>query len=169
VSAPAATGRRRATWGRFDAEAVRDLYDDYAALLDEGAYADWLELFVVDASYRAVARENVERGLPLATMRCDSRAMLADRIDALVSTQFFARRVVRHLITAIRPVGGQADLLDVTANFVVLETLVDETTKVHSAGSYRDRLTATPDGPRFAEKVAVYDAALVPTSLIIPL
>ena len=169
MSAMTALGRRRSTWGGFDAEAVRALYDDYAALLDEGAYADWLDLFVEAAAYRAVARENVERGLPLATMRCDSRAMLADRIDSLVSTQLFARRIVRHVITAIRPVGDDADVLDITANFVVLETLVDETTKVHSAGSYRDRVVATPDGPRFVEKVAVYDAPLVPTSLIVPL
>jgi len=169
VSATVTVGRHRTSWGSFDAEAVRALYDDYAALLDDGDYESWLELFVEGASYRAVARENVERGLPLATVRCDSRAMLADRLDALTSTQFFARRLVRHIVTAIRPVGGDGDSLHVAANFVVLETLVDESTKVHSAGAYRDRVVATGDGPRFAEKVAVYDAPLVPTSLIVPL
>ncbi len=169
MTAPVTLGGRRTTWGSFEAEAVRALYDDYAALLDDGEYEAWLELFVEEASYRVVARENVERGLPLATVRCDSRAMLADRIEALTSTQFFARRLVRHLVTAIRPVGGDVDTLHVSANFVVLETLLDETTKVHSAGAYRDRVVATADGPRFAEKVAVYDAPLVPTSLIVPL
>ena len=87
----------------------------------------------------------------------------------LTSTQLFARRLVRHIVTAIRPVGGDTSSLHVTANFVVLETLVDEQTKVHSAGAYRDRIVATADGPRFAEKEAVYDAPLVPTSLIVPL
>lgn len=163
------THRSRASWGPFDARAVAELYDDYAALLDEGRYDAWLDLFVADATYSVTALENVERGLPLATIRCDSRAMLADRIRALTTTQFYARRIARHMISAIRPVAVDANSLEVTANFVVFETLVDEATRVHSAGSYADRLVATDDGPRFATKVAIYDAPLVPTSLIVPL
>ena len=84
--------------------------------------------------------------------RTSSGACLWRRFDAtagpcwltestpLTSTQLFARRLVRHIVTAIRPVGGDTSSLHVTANFVVLETLVDEQTKVHSAGAYRDRI-----------------------------
>lgn len=146
-----------------------ELYDDYAALLDDGQYEEWLDLFVADASYMVTARENIERGLPLATIRCDSRAMLADRIDALTSTQFFARRIARHMITAIRPIAVDTRSVDVTANFVVFETLVDEATRVHSAGTYADQVVVTDEGLRFASKLAIYDAPLVPTSMIVPL
>ncbi|CAN5783525.1 aromatic-ring-hydroxylating dioxygenase subunit beta [soil metagenome] len=164
-----ASRRSRTSWGPFDAQAVWELYDDYAALLDDGEYEAWLDLFVADATYSVTSRENVERDLPLATIRCDSRAMLADRIEALTSTQFYARRIARHMISAIRPVAVDAQSVEVTANFVVFETLVDEATQVHSAGTYADRVIVTDDGPRFAVKVAVYDAPLVPTSLIVPL
>src|SRR6476469_2187770 len=100
----APTRQPRVPYADIGGDEVRDLYDDYAALLDDADYDGWLELFAEDATYMAIARENVERGLPLATMRCDSRAMLADRIDAVTRTQFFARRITRHMIAAVRPV-----------------------------------------------------------------
>lgn len=154
-----------------DATAVRELYDEYAYLLDRGDFPGWLALFTADAEYRVVARENHERGLPLATIRCDSRDMLADRVDAIVGTQFYARRIVRHFVSAIRPAAVPADdgRLGVTANFMVVETLVDEASRIHSVGEYLDEIAPTDDGPRFARKIAVYDAPLVPTSLVIPL
>ena len=160
---------RRVPWGAFDQYAVRELYDDYAAFLDAGDYESWLELFDESASYTVTARENVERGLPLATIRCDSRGMLADRLDALESTQFYARRITRHVITAIRPVHIDSDRLHTSANFLLVETIEDESTRIQSAGSYDDVIVMIGGEPRFVEKRAVYDAALVPTSIIVPL
>jgi 3-phenylpropionate/cinnamic acid dioxygenase small subunit len=148
---------------------VRELYDSYAALLDEPDYGAWLDLFAADASYVVVARENVERGLPLATIRCDSRAMLADRIDALTTTQFLARRLTRHVVTAVRPHDSGDDWLATTANFVVVETIAGEQSSVHAAGAYRDRIVVVDGQLHFGAKTAVYDAALVPTSITVPL
>jgi 3-phenylpropionate/cinnamic acid dioxygenase small subunit len=156
---------RRAPWGDLSAADVRDLYDDYAALLDAADYDGWLELFTADATYQAIARENVERGLELATMRADSRAMLADRLDALANTQFFARRMTRRFVGSIRPVGPGR----VSASFVVIESLVEAPPFVTATGVYDDEVVATPDGVRFRRKLAVYDAPLVATSLIVPL
>jgi salicylate 5-hydroxylase small subunit len=170
VTATVATGAaKRVPWAPFDAHAVRELYDDYAAFVDAGDYAAWLGLFDESATYTVTARENVERGLPLATIRCDSRDMLADRIDALVSTQFYARRITRHVVTAIRPVGVEGDRLHTSANFVLMETIDGGSTTVHSAGTYDDVVAMVGGELRFIEKRAIYDAALVPTSLIVPL
>lgn len=159
----------RSTWGPFDPDSVRTLYDDYIHHLDRGDYEPWLDLFTADASYRAVARENHERGLPLATIRCDSRAMLADRLDAVVETQFYARRLIRHFVSGLRAAGQSHDTLSMTANFLVIETLIDECSRVHSVGEYRDLVVVDGDALRFAEKVAIYDAPLVPTSMVVPL
>ena len=169
VPVAAAGFRPRVGWGQFEAAAVAALYDDYAALLDAGEYREWLELFVAEATYMVVSRENVERGLPLATIRCDSRAMLTDRVDAIIGTQFFDRRITRHMITAVRPVSLDAATLGTTANFVCVETLVDEHSMIHSAGSYDDCIVAVEGILRFSSKIAIYDAPLVPTSLIVPL
>ena len=170
MTAQQAVDRRpRVAWAPFDAREVRDLYDDYAVHLGDGDYESWLSLFVDDATYMVLARENVERGLPLATIRCDSRGMLADRLDALVSTQFHVRRITRHMITAVRAVGHGDGSLETTANFLLVETLPDEPTRIHSAGTYEDRIVRTADGLRFASKTAIYDSPLVPTSIIVPL
>ena len=163
------TSLRRTSWEPFDANEVRDLYDDYALMLDAGDYAAWLELFVPDASYTVISRENVERGLPLAVIRCESRGMMADRVDALESTQFYARRFTRHMVSALCPVAHDAGVLATTANFVVAETIIDESTQLAWAGRYDDRIVRVDDRLQFVEKTAVYDSAMVPTSLIVPL
>ncbi len=102
-------------------------------------------------------------------MRADSRAMLADRLDALVGTQFFARRMTRRFVGSIRPVAVAAGTVTVNANFVVIESLVEAPPFVAATGVYDDVVVATADGVRFARKVAVYDAPLINTSLIVPL
>lgn len=146
-----------------DRARLRELYDDYAWLLDEGDYDAWLDLFVDDCDYRVVARENYEQGLPLATIRCESRGMLADRIAAIRNTQFFAPRLIRHFTGPPRVTGEE-----VVASFLVIETVEQEPTRVHMAGQYRDVVVDDGDRLRFARKLAVYDSPLVPTSLIHP-
>ncbi len=55
------------------------------------------------------------------------------------------------------------------ANFVVFETLHDQHTRVLCAGRYLDKLVRTEAGLRLREKICVYDAALIPGSIVMPL
>ena len=55
---------------------VEELYSRYAALLDDGPLADWPGLFAETCFYEIMPRDNFDRGLPLAIMRCESRGML---------------------------------------------------------------------------------------------
>jgi len=55
------------------------------------------------------------------------------------------------------------------ANYLVLETALDEATRVFNAGKYVDRLTVDDGRLKFKEKLCVFDNVLVPTSLIFPL
>ena len=146
---------------------VRDLYDDYVAYLDAEDFDAWLELFTDDADYRVVARENFERGLPLATIRCDGRAMLADRIHAIRNTQTFAPRRLRRFVSGIRLQNGAAQA-QVAASFLVIESLDDEPSRVHLAGRYVDVVTESGGELKFRSKIAVYDSPIIPTSLIYP-
>lgn len=152
-----------------DRGAVRDLYDDYSHLLDAERYEEWLDLLTPECDYRVISRENLERGLPLATMRCDSRDMLADRIQALCETQFFARRIMRHFVSAVRIDSVDGERMRTTANFLVTETIVEEPSVVHCVGQYRDELVIDAGALRFVSKTAVYDAPLIRTSLVVPL
>jgi len=138
---------------------LRDLYDDYAAHLDDGDLDAWVDMFTDNAQYLVVARENWDRGLPLATIRCDGRGIR--------STQFYAPRVVRHFVSGVRLLGADSGVA-CTANFLVTEALELEPARIHLTGQYRDTVVATPAGLRFARKVAIYDGALVQTSLVHP-
>jgi anthranilate 1,2-dioxygenase small subunit len=152
-----------------DRERVRILYDDYVHLLNAGDLEQWLRLFAEDCSYRVTSRENHERGLPLALIRCDSRAMLADRVAAIRNTQFFVPRVMRYFVSGVRPSAASAAGLAVTAQFLVIESLDHEPPRIHGVGEYRDLVVERQGELCFASKCAIYDSPVVQTSLIYPL
>ena len=152
----------------IDRARLRDLYDDYVAYLDERDFDAWLELFLEDSEYRIQSRENFERGLPLATVRCESRRMLADRVHAIRNTQTFAPRNVRRFVSGLRVRRITDAGVEVGASFLVVESLEDEPSRAHMAGSYLDVVTSVGGVLKFRSKVAVYDSPIIPISLIYP-
>ena len=147
---------------------IEDLYAEYADVLDTEDLERWPELFVEDAFYDVIPRENYERDMPLAIMRCESRAMMQDRVRAIRETLMFEPRYVRHLISSFRIAANGDGEIDVTANYAVLETLPDEMTKVLNAGRYVDMLVREDGNLRFKQKRCVYDSSVVPNSLVYP-
>jgi salicylate 5-hydroxylase small subunit len=148
--------------------AIEELYLDYVDALDEDRLEAWPQLFIAESRYRVVSRENVERGWPLATMSCDSRASMCDRVYAIRNTAMYVPRRLRHIVSALR-VRSSGDAFAVTANFAVFETLPDHEPRVFSVGRYQDTVVATDEGLRFRDKLCVYDSDLIPNSLLLPL
>jgi 3-phenylpropionate/cinnamic acid dioxygenase small subunit len=148
---------------------VEQLYSSYAAAIDDGRLDDWCELFWEECFYAIIPRDNYDRGLPLAIMRCESRAMLKDRARAIRETMMFEPRYVRHQITNVRILQGDA-AIHAQANYVVFEVLADELPKILSVGRSIDLIERDVDGAlRFRDKRVVYDSVLVPNSIIYPL
>jgi len=149
-------------------EDLEDFYAEYSEVIDSGALERWPDLFVEPCVYRIVSRENHEKGLPVSLMRCDSLGMLKDRAFASRELNVYAPRAWRHSITQIRgrEEGGR---IEARANFVVFESLQDQHTRILCAGRYLDTLVRTEAGLRLREKVCVYDAALIPGSIVLPL
>ena len=148
---------------------IDDLYSDYVACLDDGELERWPELFTDPCVYKIIPRENYERGLPLALMLCESRGMLQDRVAALRHTSVFAPRALRHLVSAIRVKREEPDVLHVEANYLVVQTLTDEETRVFNAGKYVDTLVRDGGRLKFRAKLCVCDSVLVPGSLVYPI
>ena len=148
--------------------AIEELYLDYVDALDEDHLESWPQLFTEASSYRVVSRENVERGWPLATMSCDSRASMCDRVYAIRNTAMYVPRRMRHIVSALR-IRSLGDAFAVTANFAVFETLSNHEPRVFSVGRYHDTVVETTEGPRFREKLCIYDSDLIPNSLLLPL
>ena len=149
--------------------ALDELYANYAACLNDERFEDWPDFFVEKCLYKIVPRENFQRDLPLATMLCESRGYLLDRVQSIRKTHVFAPRVVRRLVSGIRPSGWQGEELACRADYAAFETLTDEFTRVFNVGRYIDRIVVDEGRLKFKEKVCVFDSNLVPNSLIYPL
>ena len=163
--------------------ALAALYADYAAVLDAGELGRWPDFFTEDGIYRLQSRENHERGLPLATLAFESRAMLQDRVHGAAQTIFHDPYWQRHIVGAPRvlgsaessgdsgsPASAAAAGLRVEASYVVLRTKRDALPEVMSVGRYLDRVVAMPDGGlRFAERLAIFDNDLIANSIIYPI
>jgi 3-phenylpropionate/cinnamic acid dioxygenase small subunit len=148
---------------------LEQLYSAYAAAIDDGRLDDWCELFADECFYAIIGRDNYDRGLPLAIMRCESRAMLADRARAIRETMLYEPRYLRHQISNVRLLSADGPL-HVQANYAVFEVLPDELPRVLSVGRSIDLVERGSDGAlRFREKRVVYDSVLVPNSIIYPL
>lgn len=147
------------------------LYADYAASLDERRYDDWVDLFTDTCSYVLQPRENAERGLPLATLSFESRAMLRDRVYGITRTLFHAPYYQRHLIGPARVVAADAAGWDVHTPYAVFRTRLHEPSEVFNVGTYQDRVVRDSDDGRlrFAGKRAVFDSEMILNSIIYPI
>ena len=148
---------------------VEELYYEYVECLDDEEFERWPELFVEDCLYKIIPRENFERDLPIALMRCESKGMLKDRVTTVRETSVYAPRALRHLLSNIRIKGSDNGRLRVRANYAVLETLSDEETRVFNTGKYIDLVVREGGRLKFKEKLCVFDSLLVPGSLIYPI
>jgi anthranilate 1,2-dioxygenase small subunit len=148
---------------------LEELYTRYAEALDDGPLEEWPEFFAEQCLYLIIPRENVQLGLPLAIMRCESRDMLRDRVTAVRETMMYEQRYLRHHVTNLRVRSRDGAVVEASANFSVIEVLPDELPRVLICGRYLDRVVREADGAwRFVERRCVYDSTLVPNSIIYP-
>jgi salicylate 5-hydroxylase small subunit len=136
----------------------------YGDALDRFDLAAWQALFTPDAVYRAQARENFDRGLPLAAIYLDGHGMMTDRITGIEKTLVFAPRFMRHII-GLPTIENNA----ARTPFIIVQTVTTGLPEILATGCYHDALAVTPEGVRLASRNAVYDNALIPNSLVYPL
>ena len=143
---------------------VIELNARYGDALDRFDLVAWQALFTPDAVYRAQARENFDRDLPLAAIYLEGHGMMTDRITGIEKTLVFAPRFTRHVI-------GLPVVENSTARtpFIIVQTVTTGLPEILATGCYHDTLANTSDGIRLAARNAVYDNALIPNSLVYPL
>lgn len=148
--------------------ALRDLYDDYAAILDAEELTELPGFFVEDALYRVISRENYADGLEHAPIYCRGRAMIADRVTATRQSALYQPRSLRHFISGVRVTSHEGEEVRATANFLVIESLIERMPEILMVGQYIDRVVRTDNGWRFRERTCVYDNYQIRTTLVIP-
>ena len=155
---------------------IEDLMADYTQALDDGELSQWPMLFTQECFYQVIPRENHAQGLPLATIRAESRAMLQDRVMALQETYMFEPRYLRHVTSGLRYQLAEREdsssgelVIIAQSSYAVFETLPDEYTRVFNVGRYLDEIVRDEGKLRFRQRICVFDSELVPNSLIYPI
>jgi salicylate 5-hydroxylase small subunit len=147
---------------------VDQLNADYAAALDEKRFDDWPDFFVEDGHYKLQARENYDRGLPLALMAMESRGMMKDRVYGVTQTIFHGPYYMRHIIGAARVLTIDGDALRADTAYAVFRTKPGGTSEVYNVGHYIDTLVLVEGALKIKSRLAVYDSEMVLNSLIYP-
>lgn len=147
---------------------IERLFAEYCACLDEDRLEAWPELFADDGVYKMVSRENYAHGYPIPLVFFDSPGMMRDRVFSLRHANIYQPHRYRHAQSGTRITAQGDHGIEVTSSYIVVQTLNEGTTEIYQAGSYYDRIVATPDGLRFKERLVVYDTSRVQTLLATP-
>jgi len=148
---------------------VERLIARYALVIDEDALEDWPELFTDDCLYQLIARENADRGLPIAAIFCDSKAMLIDRVVSLRNANIYEKHNYRHIVSGIHIDNIADDTIYVRSNFVVYRTRTSGITEVYSAGIYHDEIVSNDGEFLFRSKRAIFDTNVIDSLLATPI
>jgi 3-phenylpropionate/cinnamic acid dioxygenase small subunit len=140
-----------------------------ADALDQFDLAAWRDAFLPNAVYRAQARENFDRSLPLAAIYLDGWGMMNDRITAIEKTLVFSPRSIRHVLSAAHVVSETANIVCTRTSFSIFQSLNGAMPEILALGCYHDEWVSSEGAPRIVKRTAVYDNALIPNSLVYPL
>ena len=145
----------------------------YAAALDDKRFDDWPQFFCEDGRYKVQARENFDRGLPLALIALESQAMMKDRVYGITQTIYHGPYYMRHVVSPARitshEVSNRGETIKAETNYAVFRTKPASTSEVYNVGRYIDEVVRKGDSWKFKSRLCVYDSEMVLNSLIYPI
>ena len=147
---------------------VDRLNADYAAALDEKRFDDWPGFFIEDGHYKLQARENFDRGLPLALIALESQGMMKDRVYGITQTIYHGPYYMRHVVSPARVLSVDGELIKAEANYAVFRTKPGGVSEVYNVGRYIDEIIKKGDSLKFRRRLCVYDSEMILNSLIYP-
>ncbi len=140
----------------------------YADTLDRMDVDGWVKFFTDDALYKIAARDNVESGLPLGLVYCEGKAMMKDRAYALLNTEMYAPRYLHLSIANTRALAVEDDEIRATANYTLVETLVEEPSRLQQVGKYHDIFVRNGGYLLLKERICIYDSVMIDNCLVFP-
>ena len=106
----------------------------YAAALDDRRFDEWPGFFIEDGRYRVQARENFDRGLPLALIDLESQGMMKDRVYGITQTIYHGPYYTRHVVSPAQVLGEQGGLVRARTHYHVFRTRPCATSEVYNVG-----------------------------------
>jgi anthranilate 1,2-dioxygenase small subunit len=147
--------------------AVERLHARYAHALDADQLEDWPNFFTENGRYRIATAENEERGLPLAVLYAEGRAMMRDRVQSLRHANIYEPQRYRHMVSGVLIEKISPAAVKSVANFLVIRIMQDGATMLFASGRYVDRIVLSE--MQYEERVVICDSRRFDTLLAIPL
>ena len=151
---------------------VDQLNAAYAAALDDKRFDEWPLFFTEDGRYTVQARENFDRGLPLALIALESQGMMKDRVYGITQTIYHGPYYMRHVVSPSRITSHtrspEGDVIKAEANYAVFRTKPGSITEVYNVGRYIDEVVKNGDCWKYRSRLCVYDSEMILNSLIYP-
>ena len=126
-------------------------------------------MFTDPCLYRITTRENMDRGLPLSIILCDSQGMLRDRVVSVRTANVFIPHRYRHMVSCIQLMESTADEWRLRSNYLVTRTMPDGTMCVFSTGEYLDHVVMEKGEVKFRERVVICDHSMINNLIALPL
>jgi salicylate 5-hydroxylase small subunit len=118
------------------------------------------------------ARENFDRGLPLALMNFESQGMMKDRVHGITQTIYHGPYHMRHVVSPARVLEvvqeDDVEVVRAQANYAVFRTKPGNVSEVFNVGRYIDELVRDGGALKLRSRHCVYDSELILNSLIYP-
>jgi len=150
--------------------AVENLIFEWARAIDENRVEAIADLLLEDGRYTVKSRFNHDRDLPMAIIDSRSAAQLRDRIKSMRIANIYEPHHYRHILSGVQIVGEQAGVLQVRSNYLVVRTMaLDGDMKIISTGQCQDEVILTSSGPKFKQRLFLYDSRIIETLLVIPI
>lgn len=141
-----------------------------AAALDERRFDEWPMFFTEACVYKVQARENFDRGLPLALIALESRGMLLDRVHGATRTIYHAPYYSRHVLSPAQVLRTDADgTVHSQTHYCVFRTKPGDASEVCNVGRYIDEWVDDGGVLMLRSRICVYDSEMVLNSLIYPI
>ena len=148
--------------------AIENLIFEWARAIDENRVEAIADLLLEDGRYTVKSRFNHDRDLPMAIIDSRSAAQLRDRIKSMRIANIYEPHHYRHILSGVQIVGEQAGVLQVRSNYLVVRTMaLDGDMKIISTGQCQDEVILTPSGPKFKQRLFLYDSRIIETLLVI--
>ena len=127
------------------------------------------DFFTNDGFYRITGRENYDAGLTIGLVWCDGRPMMQDRAAAVKTTMVHAPRYLRHYNSNVRVTGVDGNgTIHSESNYLVVETLMEEETRIFQAGLYIDQFVREDGRLLLKARDCIYDSLLIPNDMVYP-
>jgi len=141
-----------------------------AAALDERRFDEWPAFFTEACVYKVQARENFDRGLPLALIALQSRGMLLDRVHGATRTIYHAPYYSRHVLSPAQVLRTDGDgAVHSQTHYCVFRTKPGDASEVYNVGRYIDEWVDAGGVLLLRSRICVYDSEMVLNSLIYPI